>query len=164
MVLVSSADHTSASTTVHDRGKPNRAKPDERRSVQTFEAQAQRRGVPGDAREWQHTRQGGVHDHAESETTIQSNRAVETTPSTRAACGGQGSEWCWETTGPRAANTWVSTWTGEQLVETTQALDEPRHHTAKTVCVRRSRGETDALASSDAGKLVQLESASQRSE
>ena len=35
-------------------------------------------------------------------------------------------------------NTWVSTWTGEQLVETTQALDEPRHHTAKTVRVRRS--------------------------
>ena len=55
MVLVSSADHTSASTTVHDRGKPSRAKPDERRSVQTFEAQAQRRGVPGDAREWHHT-------------------------------------------------------------------------------------------------------------
>ena len=69
MVLVSSADHTSASTTVHDRGRPSRAKPDERRSVQTFEAQAQRRGVPDDAREWQHTRHGGVHDHAESETT-----------------------------------------------------------------------------------------------
>ena len=34
-------------------------------------------------------------------------------------------------TGPRTANTWVSTWTGEQLVETTQALDKPRHHTAK---------------------------------
>ena len=34
-------------------------------------------------------------------------------------------------TGPRAANTWVSTWTGEQLVVTTQALDKPRHHTAK---------------------------------
>ena len=49
-------------------------------------------------------------------------------------------------TGPHAANTWVSTWTGEQLVETTQALGEPRHHTTKTVCVRRSRGETDALA------------------
>ena len=39
----SSADHTSASTTVHDCGRPSRAKPDERRSVQTFEAQA-----PGD--------------------------------------------------------------------------------------------------------------------
>ena len=36
MVLVSSADQTSASTTVHDRGRPSRAKPDERRSVQTF--------------------------------------------------------------------------------------------------------------------------------
>ena len=58
VVLVSSADHTSASTTVHDRGRPSRTKPDERRSVQTFEAQAQRQGVPGDAREWQHTRHG----------------------------------------------------------------------------------------------------------
>ena len=48
-------------------------------------------------------------------------------------------------------NTWVSTRTGEQLVETMQALGKPRHHTAKTVCVRRSRGETDALANSDAG-------------
>ena len=46
MVLVRTADHTSASTTVHDRGRPSRVKPDERRSVQTFEAQAQRRGVP----------------------------------------------------------------------------------------------------------------------
>ena len=40
MVLVSSADHTSASTTVHDRGRPSRAKPDERRNVQTFEAES----------------------------------------------------------------------------------------------------------------------------
>ena len=40
----------------------------------------------------------------------------------------------------------------------TQALDKPRHHTAKTVCVRRSRGETDALANSDAGERVQLNS------
>ena len=78
-MLVSSADHTSVSAAVHDRGKPSRAKPDERRSVQTFEA-----GVLGDAREWQHTRHGGVHDHAKSATTIQSNRALETTPSTRA--------------------------------------------------------------------------------
>ena len=59
-------------------------------------------------------------------------------------------------TGPRAANTWVSTWTGKQLVEPPQALDEPRHHTAKMVCVWRSRGETDALANSDARKQVQL--------
>ena len=56
-------------------------------------------------------------------------------------------------TKPRAANTWVSTWTGKQLVEPPQALDEPR---AKMVCVRRSRGETDALANSDAGKQAQL--------
>ena len=34
-------------------------------------------------------------------------------------------------TRPRTANTWVSTWTGEQLVEMTQALDKPRHHTAE---------------------------------
>ena len=60
-------------------------------------------------------------------------------------------------------NTCVRTWTGEQLVETTQALDESRHHTAKTVRVRRSRGETDALAGSDVGDLVQFESASQLS-
>ena len=43
----------------------------------------------------------------------------------------------------------------------TQALDKPRHHTAKTVCVRRSRGESDALANSDAGELVQLNSSRQ---
>ena len=55
--------------------------------------------------------------------------------------------------------TWVSTWTGEQLVETTHALDKPRHHTAKTVCVQCSRGETDALANSDAGKQAQLKPA-----
>ena len=59
-------------------------------------------------------------------------------------------------TKPRAANTWVSTWTGKQLVEPPQALDEPRHHTAKMVCVRRSRGEIDALGNSDAGKQAQL--------
>ena len=58
-------------------------------------------------------------------------------------------------TEPRAANTWVSTWTGKQLVEPPQALDEPRHHTAKMVKVR-SRGEIDALADSDAGKQLQL--------
>ena len=93
MVLVSSADHMSASTTVHDRGKPSRAKPDERRSVQTFEAQAQRRGVPGDAREWQHTRHGGVHDHAKSETTeLWRQRPLHTQP-----CEGEGSEWFWVT-------------------------------------------------------------------
>ena len=68
------------------------------------------------------------------------------------------------TTRPCAAreeeeNTWVSTRTGEQLVETMQAFDKPRHHTAKTVCVRRSRGETDALANSDAGKRAQLKPA-----
>ena len=59
-------------------------------------------------------------------------------------------------TEPRAANTWVSTWTGKQLVEPPQALDKPRHHTAKMVRVRRSRGEIDALANSDARKQAQL--------
>ena len=42
----------------------------------------------------------------------------------------------------------------------TQALDKPRHHTAKDG-VRRSRGETDALANSDAGEPVQLNSSRQ---
>ena len=37
----------------------------ERCRVQTFEAEAQRRDVPGDAQEWSRTRHGGVHDHAE---------------------------------------------------------------------------------------------------
>ena len=36
-----------------------------RARVQTFETEAQRRGVPGDAQEWPHMRHGGVHDHAE---------------------------------------------------------------------------------------------------
>ena len=145
MVLVSSADHTSASTSVHDRGRPSKAKPDESRSVRTFEAQAQRRGVHGDAQNSYTTR-----STAES-TTMPQNQALET-PDHAQHVKKRAEE-----------NTWVITWTGEQLVETTQALDEPRHHTAKTVCVRRSQGETDALASSDAGEPVQLESASQRS-
>ena len=42
-------------------------------------------------------------------------------------------------------------------VESTQALDKTRHHIAETVWVRRSRGETDALASSDAREREQLE-------
>ena len=45
--------------------EPSSAEADERCRVQTFEAEAQRRGVPGDAQEWPHTRHGGVHDHAE---------------------------------------------------------------------------------------------------
>ena len=124
-------------TTVDDREKPSRAKPDERCSSpsakKTFDAEA-----PATRCSRRRTR---VATNAarrssrpcRSATTIQSNRALETALYAE-------------------ENTWVSTWTGEQLVETMQALDEPRHHTAKTVCVRRSRGETDALANSDAGR------------
>ena len=82
------------------------------------------------------TQHGGIHDHAAK------NQALETASSTQTCKEGD--------TEPRAANTWVSTWTGKQLVEPPQALDEPRHHTAKMVCVRRSRGEIDALASQTA--------------
>ena len=59
-------------TTVDDRRKPSRAKSDERRSVQTFEAQA-----------------------PATRCSRRRTRALETTPSTRAARGGEGSEWCW---------------------------------------------------------------------
>ena len=45
--------------------EPSSAEPDERCRVQTFEAEAQRRGVPGNAQEWSRTRHGGVHDHTE---------------------------------------------------------------------------------------------------
>ena len=54
-------------------------------------------------------------------------------------------------------NTWVSTWTSEQLVETAKTLTKPRPHTSQVVRVRRSRSETDAVASSDARELTQLE-------
>ena len=99
----------------------------------------QRRGVPGDAQEWPQTRHGGF--------------------TTMPKCNDNSERVVLGDTGPRAANTWVSTWTGKQLVEPPQALDEPRHHTAKIVCVRRSRCETDALANSDAGKQAQLKTA-----
>ena len=107
--------------------------------MQTFEAQAPATRCSRRRTEQPHnTQHGGIHDHAAK------NQALETTR-------------------PRTAreeeNTWVSTWTGEQLVEPPQALDEPRHHTAKTVLVRGSRGETDALASSDAGERAQLKPA-----
>ena len=48
-----------------DDRKPSSAEPDERCRVWTFEAEAQRRGVPDDAQEWPHTRHDRVHDHAE---------------------------------------------------------------------------------------------------
>ena len=99
----------------------------------------QRRGVPGDAQEWPQTRHGGVHHHAEVQRQF------------RASGAGRPPDHTQHVKKRAEENTWVSTWTGEQLVETMQALDEPRHHTAKTVCVRRSRWETDALANSDAG-------------
>ena len=43
----------------------------------------------------------------------------------------------------------------------TQALDKPRHHTAEDGVFGASRGETDALANSDAGERVQLNSSRQ---
>ena len=73
------------------------------------------------------TRHGGVHDHAESETTeLWRQRPLHTQRVKE-----RGERVVLGDTGPRTANTWVSTWTGEQLVVTTQALDEPRHHTAE---------------------------------
>ena len=65
----------------------------------------------------------------------------------------------------RAANTWVRTWTGEQLVETTQALDKPRHHTAKDGVygargARLTHSQTATLESEYAsrlGKYVQMD-------
>ena len=68
VALGSPADRTSARQRWEDHSgrsrEPSSAEPDERCRVQTFEAGAQRRGVPG-AQEWQNTRHGGVHDHAE---------------------------------------------------------------------------------------------------
>ena len=69
MVLGSPADHTSARERWEDHSgrsrEPSSVEPDERCRVQNFQAEAQRRGVPGDAQEWPLTRHGGVHDHAE---------------------------------------------------------------------------------------------------
>ena len=65
-VVGQSADHTSARERWEDySGRSREPSSAARRKVQTFEAEAQRRGVPGNAQEWQHTRHGGVHDHAE---------------------------------------------------------------------------------------------------
>ena len=69
---------TNQCSRVHDRGKQSRVKPDERcRSpfaIQTFEAEA-----PATRRSWRrtkvdHTRHGGIHDHAEDTVA---NRALE---------------------------------------------------------------------------------------
>ena len=76
------------SSPVHDRGKPNRAESNERRNVQTFETQAQQRGVPGDVQNSYTTR-----STAESTTMPQ---ALETAPSTQ-TCKEEGSEWFWVT-------------------------------------------------------------------
>ena len=86
--------------------------------------------------------------------------SVETTPSTRAARGGEGSEWCGVP--PDHAQQREETYGSEHVGQHVQALDKPRHHTAKTVCVRRSRGETDAFANRDAGEPVQLNSSRQQ--
>ena len=44
-----------------------------------------------------------------------------------------------------------------QLIETAKTLTKPKPRIAQVVWVRRSRSETDALASSDAGERTQLE-------
>ena len=80
------------------RETPSRARPDERCSspfaIQTFEAQAPT------TRCSQRRKSGHKHGMAEFTTSL------KTTPSTRAARGGEGSEWCWlqpDHTQPRAA-------------------------------------------------------------
>ena len=76
--------------------EPSSAEPDERCRVQTFEAEAQRRGVRSDAQEWLHTH--GTAEFTtmpESATTSQSSRALEVTASTRAERGGvRRWDWC----------------------------------------------------------------------
>ena len=190
------------SSPVHDRGKPNRAESDEGAVCRPSRHRLSNEVFPATHRTVTRRRPCRDDLHAQwLEGTQTTRQSSGTTPSTRAARGGEEeSEWCWvqpDHTKPRAAraeacgkrstrrsvreeNTWVSTWTREQLVgnsaramechgerlmechddrkRTTQALDEPRHHTVKMVCVRRLRGETDALANSDAGELVQLNS------
>ena len=69
---------------MHDRGKPNRAESDERRSVQTFETQAQQRGVPGDGQNSYTTR-----STAESTTMPRRTKLWETTLYTNVQRGGE---------------------------------------------------------------------------
>ena len=59
-------------------------------------------------------------------------------------------------------NTWVSTWTSQQLVETAKTLTKPRPHTAHVMLVRCSRSEqTHSQAATP--EAAQLEKRSERS-
>ena len=101
-------------TTVDDRGKPSRAKPDERGSSPSA---IDLRGRGSSEEVFPTTHKSG-HKRCTAEFT------------TMPKCNDNSERVVLGDTGPRAANTWVSTWTGEQLVETVQALDEPRHHSS----------------------------------
>ena len=59
-------------------------------------------------------------------------------------------------TGPRTANTWVSTWTGEQLVETTQALDKPRHGARGASLTHSQTATPESEYASRLGKHAQM--------
>ena len=63
---------------------------------QTFEGEAQRRGVPDDAQEWSRTRHGGVYDHAEERNDDPEQPSSGRHFHTRKAWRGE-------------TNTWVST-------------------------------------------------------
>ena len=83
-------------TTVDDRGKPSRARPD-----QFAVCDVDLRGTGSSNEVFPATRKSG-HKHGMAEFTT----SLKTTPSTRAARGGEGSEWCWvqpDHTQPRAA-------------------------------------------------------------
>ena len=107
----------------------------------------QRRGVPA-------THKSG-HKHGMAEFTT----SLETTPSTRAARGGEGSEWCCvqpdhaQHVEKRAGREHV----GQHVDGRTARRDDASPWQTKAPhrrrrWVRRSWGETDALANSDAGR------------
>ena len=81
-----SGNTTIQSRRVHDRGKPSRAKPDERcRSpfaVQTFEAQTPATRHSQRRAKVDHTWHGGIHDHADDRVA---NRALGSLTSTHSA-------------------------------------------------------------------------------
>ena len=77
---------TIQSRRVHDRGKPSRAKPDERVQnavcVQTFEAQTPTTRQFQRRAKVDHTWHGGIHDHADDKVA---NRALRSPTSTHSA-------------------------------------------------------------------------------
>ena len=82
-----SGNTTIQSRRVHDRGKPSRAKPDERCrtpfAVQTFEAKTPTTRRSQRRAKVDHTWHGGVHDHADDKHA----QCLEGEESS--------SEWCW---------------------------------------------------------------------